>query len=122
MYKYVSYPQENHETADNNNTSLSYITLTINTFKRRTISTIELNPGGFRLSGKCFFRTNLGCTKMDFNTGRSISQKPINKTGTDKINLKSDAIAEKFPNGIRHPFSYSYDLDKPAGQKVSDEN
>ena len=46
------------------------------------------------------------------------SEKPINITGIDKVDLKADCIQESIVNGIREPILYSFALDQPPGHKI----
>ena len=83
---------------------------------------------------KSFFYTILG-----FNQSRSYplddidgfyqiiagsykSDKPINITGIDKIQLKCDCIQGSIVNGIREPILYSFVLSSPPGHKIYKES
>ena len=46
------------------------------------------------------------------------SQKSVNLTITDRINLKYDAIDGSVVKGIQEPILFSFFLDKPAGFKI----
>ena len=46
------------------------------------------------------------------------SQKPINITGVDKINLKCDCIQGSIVDGVREPISYSFGLSSPPGHEI----
>ena len=50
--------------------------------------------------------------------GSCKTDKPINITGIDKIQLKCDCIQGSIVNGIREPFLYSFALFSPPGDKV----
>ena len=46
------------------------------------------------------------------------SDKPINITGIDKIQLKCDCIQGSIVNGIKEPILYSFALSSPPGHKI----
>ena len=46
------------------------------------------------------------------------SDKPINITGIDEINLKCDCIQGSIVNGKREPILYSFGLSSPPGHKI----
>ena len=79
---------------------------------------------------KSFFYTILGFTRShsyplidtdgfyQLIAGSYKSEKPINITGVNKVQLKCDCIQGSSLNGTREPISYSFDLDQPAGHKI----
>ena len=69
---------------------------------------------------KSFFSTILGFTAgWDYNHfNQYLSQKIVNLSTTDKINLKCDAIDGSVVDGVRQPILYSFVLDKPSVYKV----
>ena len=46
------------------------------------------------------------------------SDKPINISGTDKIQSKCDCIQGPIVNGIREPILYNFALSSPSSQKI----
>ena len=50
-------------------------------------------------------------------SGKYKSDKPINITGIDKIDLKDDFTNGSIVNGIREPILYSFVLSSPPGHK-----
>ena len=49
------------------------------------------------------------------------SEKPIKKTGIDKVHLKGDCINGSIVNSIREPILYSFVLSSPPGPKIYNE-
>ena len=68
----------------------------------------------------CFFTTMLGFTPgWDYkHYNKYISQKIVNLSTTNKINLKTDCIDGSILSGNRQPVLYSFVLDKLTGYKV----
>ena len=73
-----------------------------------------------RFDEKSFFNTILGFTSgWDYkHYNINISQKIVNLSNTNKINLKGDVIDGSIRDGIRQPILFSVVLDKPSGYKV----
>ena len=81
-------------------------------------------------TNKSFFYTILGFVQSHSNAlddmdglyqliaGLYKSDKPINKTGIDKVHLKCDCIDGSIVNGVREPILYSFALDQPPGHKI----
>ena len=79
---------------------------------------------------RSFFYTILGFTQSrsyplddidrfyQIIAGSYKSDKPINITGIDKIDLKCDCIQGSIINGIREPILYSFALSSPPGHKI----
>ena len=79
---------------------------------------------------KSFFYTILGFTRSHFYPlddiggfyqlipGLYKSDKPINITGIDKIQLKCDCIQGSIVNGVREPILYSFALSSPPGHRI----
>ena len=79
---------------------------------------------------KSFFYTILGFTQSrsyplddidgfyQLIAGSYKSDRPINITGIDKIQLKCDCIQGSIVNGIREPILYSFALSSPPGHKI----
>ena len=79
---------------------------------------------------KSFFYTILGFTQShsyplddidgfyQLIAGSYKSDKPINITGIDEINLKCDCIQGSIVNGKREPILYSFGLSSPPGHKI----
>ena len=81
-------------------------------------------------TNKSFFYTILGFTRShsyplediegfyQLIAGSYQSERPINITGIDKVQLKCDCIDGSIVNGVREPISYSFALDQPPGHKI----
>ena len=79
---------------------------------------------------RCCFNTILGFTQSHQGAlndieglyqilpGKFKSDKPINDTGIDKVNLKFDCINGSIVNGTREPILYSFALNKPPGRRI----
>ena len=79
---------------------------------------------------KSFFYTILGFTQSRFYplddidgfyqiiAGSYKSDKPINITGIDKIQLKYDFVQRSIVNGKREPILFSFALSSPPGHKI----
>ena len=52
------------------------------------------------------------------NTNQYLSQKLVNLSSTNKINLKCDCIDGSIQDGVRQPILFSFVLDKPSANKV----
>ena len=67
-----------------------------------------------------FFTSVLGFTPgWDYkHYNQYLSQKIVNLSSTNKINLKCDCIDGSVVDGVRQSILYSFVLDKPAGYKV----
>ena len=82
-------------------------------------------------TNRSFFYTILGFTQShsyplddvdgfyQFIAGSYKSEKPINITGIDKIQLKCDCINGSIVNGTREPILYSFALSSPPGHKCT---
>ena len=83
---------------------------------------------------KSFFYTILGFTQShsyplddidgfyQLIAGLYESEKPINITGIDKIQLKCDCIQGSIVNGVREPILYRFALSSPPGHKIYKEH
>ena len=73
-----------------------------------------------RFDEKSFFCNILGFTPgWDYiHYNKYISQKNVNLSSTNKINLKCDCIDGSIQDGVRQPILFSFVLDKPAGYEV----
>ena len=73
-----------------------------------------------RFDEKSFFCNVLGFTPgWDYkHYNKYLSQKIVNLSSTNKINLKCDIIDGSVVNGLRQPILFSFVLDKPSGYKV----
>ena len=76
-----------------------------------------------RFDEKTFYSTVIGFTPgWDYkHYNKYTSQKVVNLGSTNKIHLKCDCIDGSVVNGLRHPISYSFVLDKLPGYKVFSE-
>ena len=76
-----------------------------------------------RFNEKSFFSTILGFTAgWDYKHYKKyVSQKVVNLGSTNKIHLHCDFIDGSVVNGIRHPISFNFVLDKKPGYKVFSE-
>ena len=95
----------------------------------RLKSKLKINQTLF-FTEKSFFYTILGFTQSrsyplddidgfyQLIAGSYISDKPINITGIDKINLKCDCIQGSIVNSIREPILYSFALSSAPGHKI----
>ena len=84
-------------------------------------------------TNKSFFYTILGFTQShsyplddidgfyQLIAGSFKSEKPINITGIDKVQLKCDCFDGSIMNGIREPILYSFALDQPPNHKIHKE-
>ena len=69
-------------------------------------------------------REKLACKSVsDCVGGRLIAgsyegDRPINKTGIDKVHLNCDCIQGSLIDGTREPFLYSFALSSPPGHKI----
>ena len=82
---------------------------------------------------KSSFYTILGFTQSHFypfddmdifyqlTAGSYRGEKPINITGIDKVNLKSDCIQGSIVNGMGEPILYNFVLSSPPGHKILEE-
>ena len=103
------YPQSNSE-----------ILIRLDDITRKTKLVVISRIVAIRFDEKPFFSTILG-----FNPGwdykhynQYLSQKNVNLSSTNKINLKSNIINGSVVNGTRQPILFSFVLDKPAGYKI----
>ena len=73
-----------------------------------------------RFDEKSFLCNVLGFTPgWDYkHYNKYISQKIVNLSSTNKINLKCDCIDGSIQDRVRQPILFSFVLDKPAGYKV----
>ena len=73
-----------------------------------------------RFDENSIFSTILGFTpKWDYkHYNKYISQRTINLSTINKIQLKCDVIDGSTKNGIREPILFSFIQDKPAGYKI----
>ena len=73
-----------------------------------------------KFNEKSFFCNVLGFTPgLDYkHYNKYISQKIVNLSSKNKINLKCDCIDGSIQDGVRQPILFSFVLDKPAGYKV----
>ena len=81
-------------------------------------------------TNKSFFYTILGYTQShqeplndiegfyQILAGSYKSNRPVNITGIDKVNLKCDCIQGSIMNGVREPTIYSFTLTSPPGYKI----
>ena len=81
-------------------------------------------------TNKSFFYTILGFTQShqgplndiegfyQILPGSYKSDKPVNITGIDKVNLKCNVVEGTIVNGVREPILYSFALDQPPGHKI----
>ena len=88
---------------------------------------IKFGLGTLRFDDRSFFHTLLGFTPYwdykptNSNTidlGVYISDKILNLSMINKINLKCDCIDGSIQDGVRQPILFSFILDKPSGYKV----
>ena len=91
--------------------------------KMKTKLEVEAGIIAIRFDEKSFFSTILGFTPgWDYkHYNKYISQKIVNLSNTNKIDLKYDAIDGSVVNGVRQPILYSFVLDKPSGYKMFSE-
>ena len=73
-----------------------------------------------RFDEKSFFSTILGfISGWDYkHYNQLFTQKLVNLSSTNKINLKRDCIDGSIQGGVRQPILFSFVLDKPSGYKV----
>ena len=73
-----------------------------------------------RFDEKSFLSTILGLTSgWDYKSyNQYLSQKILNLSNTNKINLKCDCIDGSIQDGVRQAILFSFVLDKPSGYKV----
>ena len=86
-----------------------------------------------RFTKKSFFYVNLGFIQSNSGElgtievfvhlllGTYKSDKPIDFTAIDKIHLEVDCINGSYLNVVHHPNLYSFALDRPPGQKLSNQ-
>ena len=103
------YPQSNSE-----------ILIRLDVVTRKTKLVVNSGIIAVRFDEKSFFSTILGFTAgWDYkHYNQYLSQKIVNKSITNKIHLKCDAIDGSVVDGVRQPILYSFVLDKPSGYKV----
>ena len=73
-----------------------------------------------RFDEKSFFSTILGFTPgWDYkHYNENISQKFVNSSNTNKMQLKADVIDGSVVNGLKQPILFSFVSDKTSGYKV----
>ena len=87
-----------------------------------------VTSGTLRFDEKTFFHTLLGfkpygdykptSTNHADNPGVYISDKTLNLSTIEKVNLNSNVVDGSLVNGLREPILYSFVLDKLPGFKV----
>ena len=122
-----------YEVVDLNNTSKHIlpdnVKINITMDDIRLKSNLKINQT-LIFTEKSFFYTILGFTQSrsyplddidgfyQLIAGSYKSDKPINITGIDKIDLKCDCIQGSIVNGSREPILYSFALSSPPGHKI----
>ena len=103
--------------------SSSEILIRLDDITRKTKLVVRSGIIPIRFDEKSFFSTILGFTPgWDYkHYNQYLSQKIVNLSNTNKIQLKCDAIEGSVVNGVRQPILYSFVLDKPAGYKIFSE-
>ena len=90
---------------------------------RKTILVVNIGIIAIKFDEKSFFNTILGFTAgwdyKHYNQYRS--QKIVNLSSTNKIQLKCDTIDGSVVDGVRQPILYSFVLDKKPGYEVFSE-
>ena len=89
-------------------------------FTRKT--KLFVRPGiiAIRFDEQSFIRTVLGFNpNWDFKQYKEcLSQKFVNLSTTDKLQLEADVVDGSVVNGIREPILFSFVLEKPPGYEV----
>ena len=87
---------------------------------KKTKLVVKNGVMAIRFDEKSFFSTVLGLTSgWDYkHYNKSIGQKIVNLSITNKIHLKCECIDGSIQNGLRQPLLFSFVLDKPSGYKV----
>ena len=103
--------------------SSSEILIKLDDITRKTKLVVRSGIIAIRFDEKSFFSTILGFTPgWDYkHYNQYLSQKILNLSNTNKIDLKCDVIDGSVVNGVRQPILYSFVLDKPSGYKVFSE-
>ena len=85
-------------------------------------------------TNKSFFYTILGFTQSHYYSfddidgfyqliaGSYKSEKPINITGIDKVNLKCNFVDGSIVNDVREPILFNFALSSPPGHKIYKES
>ena len=98
----------------------SKILIRLDDITRKTKLVVSSGIIATRFDEKSFFSTILGFTAgWDYkHYNQYLSQKIVNLSSTNKIQLKCNAIDGSVVDVVRQPILYSFVLDKPSGYKV----
>ena len=98
----------------------SEILIRLDDITKKTKLVVNSGIIAIRFDEKSFFSTILGFTAgWDYkHYNQYLSQKIVNLSTTNKIQLKCDSIDGLIVAGVRQPILYNFVLDKPSGYKV----